>query len=60
MPCCAGRARPWGATLGVKACFDVAGWVTHAGSRVLAGEPPAPRRGSWARMPARRCWRKTT
>ena len=42
---CAGVAPPplAGATLGVKACFDVAGWVTHAGSRVLAGEPPAPR-----------------
>ena len=39
------RAAPLaGATLGVKACFDVAGWVTHAGSRVLAGEPPAARR----------------
>jgi amidase/aspartyl-tRNA(Asn)/glutamyl-tRNA(Gln) amidotransferase subunit A len=25
-----------GLTLTVKACFDVAGWVTHAGSRVLA------------------------
>lgn len=42
---CAGVAPPplAGATLGVKACFDVAGWVTHAGSRVLAGAPPAPR-----------------
>ena len=25
----------------VKACFDVAGWTTHAGSAVLADEPPA-------------------
>ena len=42
---CAGVAPPplAGETLGVKACFDVAGWVTHAGSRVLAGEPPALR-----------------
>ena len=40
---CAGVAPPplAGATLGVKACFDVAGWVTHAGSRVLAGALPA-------------------
>ncbi len=30
-----------GRTLTVKACFDVAGWVTHAGSRVLAGDAPA-------------------
>lgn len=30
-----------GRTLSVKACFDVAGWVTHAGSRALAGEPAA-------------------
>ncbi|WP_321787188.1 amidase family protein [Burkholderia pyrrocinia] len=30
-----------GAVLTVKACFDCEGWVTHAGSRVLAGEPPA-------------------
>ena len=62
---CAGVAPPplAGATLGVKACFDVAGWVTHAGSRVLAGEPPArATRPSCRRcaMPARRCWRKTT
>jgi amidase/aspartyl-tRNA(Asn)/glutamyl-tRNA(Gln) amidotransferase subunit A len=28
-------------TLTVKACFDVAGWVTHAGSRVLADEAAA-------------------
>ncbi|MBR8653424.1 amidase [Achromobacter sp. Marseille-Q0513] len=42
---CAGVAPPplAGETLGVKACFDVAGWVTHAGSRVLAAEPPALR-----------------
>ena len=25
----------------VKACFDVAGWTTHAGSAVLADAPPA-------------------
>ena len=45
MPCCAPASRRplAGETLGVKACFDVAGWVTHAGSRVLAGEPPALR-----------------
>ncbi|RQR29366.1 MULTISPECIES: amidase family protein [unclassified Burkholderia] len=30
-----------GAVLTVKACFDCTGWVTHAGSRVLADEPPA-------------------
>lgn len=30
-----------GAVLTVKACFDSEGWVTHAGSRVLAGGPPA-------------------
>jgi aspartyl-tRNA(Asn)/glutamyl-tRNA(Gln) amidotransferase subunit A len=30
-----------GEVLAVKACYDVAGWVTHAGSAVLAGEPPA-------------------
>ncbi|WP_175918110.1 amidase family protein [Burkholderia pyrrocinia] len=30
-----------GAVLTVKACFDCEGWVTHAGSRVLAGSPPA-------------------
>ncbi|AWV03788.1 amidase [Burkholderia sp. JP2-270] len=30
-----------GAVLTVKACFDCEGWVTHAGSRVLAGDPPA-------------------
>ena len=30
-----------GLTLTVKACFDVAGWVTHAGSSVLAEEAPA-------------------
>ena len=30
-----------GRTLAVKACFDVAGWVTHAGSRVLAEQPAA-------------------
>ncbi len=29
-----------GLTLTVKACFDVAGWVTHAGSRVLADQTP--------------------
>ncbi|WP_027780842.1 MULTISPECIES: amidase family protein [Burkholderia] len=29
------------AVLTVKACFDCAGWVTHAGSRVLADELPA-------------------
>ncbi len=27
--------------LTVKACFDVAGWTTHAGSAVLADAPPA-------------------
>ncbi|CAI8692667.1 amidase [Burkholderia pyrrocinia] len=30
-----------GAVLTVKACFACEGWVTHAGSRVLAGDPPA-------------------
>jgi aspartyl-tRNA(Asn)/glutamyl-tRNA(Gln) amidotransferase subunit A len=30
-----------GEVLTVKACFDVAGWTTHAGSAVLAGAPPA-------------------
>ena len=30
-----------GDVLTVKACFDVAGWTTHAGSAVLAGAPPA-------------------
>jgi len=30
-----------GRVLCVKACFDVRGWVTHAGSRVLADAPPA-------------------
>ena len=30
-----------GLTLAVKACFDVTGWVTHAGSRVLARDEPA-------------------
>jgi aspartyl-tRNA(Asn)/glutamyl-tRNA(Gln) amidotransferase subunit A len=30
-----------GAVLTVKACFDVAGWVTHAGSSVLADAPVA-------------------
>ncbi|WP_175882864.1 amidase family protein [Burkholderia sp. BCC0044] len=30
-----------GAVLTVKACFDCDGWVTHAGSRVLAEAPPA-------------------
>ena len=30
-----------GKTLAVKACFDVAGWITHAGSRVLADDPAA-------------------
>lgn len=30
-----------GRTVAVKACFDVAGWVTHAGSAVLASEPAA-------------------
>jgi aspartyl-tRNA(Asn)/glutamyl-tRNA(Gln) amidotransferase subunit A len=32
-----------GIVLSVKACIDVAGWVSHAGSRVLADEPPATR-----------------
>ncbi|MGB3433491.1 amidase [Achromobacter sp.] len=32
-----------GMVLGVKACFDVRGWTTHAGSRVLADAPPARR-----------------
>lgn len=31
-----------GTVLTVKACVDVRGWVTHAGSRVLADQPPAP------------------
>lgn len=30
-----------GEVLTVKACFDVAGWTTHAGSAVLADHPPA-------------------
>jgi Asp-tRNA(Asn)/Glu-tRNA(Gln) amidotransferase A subunit family amidase len=30
-----------GDVLTVKACFDVAGWTTHAGSVVLADAPPA-------------------
>ncbi|MFP3567040.1 amidase family protein [Paraburkholderia sp. SIMBA_030] len=30
-----------GRVLTVKACFDSAGWITHAGSRVLAGAAPA-------------------
>ncbi|HEY9273295.1 amidase, partial [Achromobacter sp.] len=30
-----------GMVLGVKACFDVRGWTTHAGSRVLADAPAA-------------------
>ena len=30
-----------GEVLAVKACFDVAGWTTHAGSTVLADAPPA-------------------
>lgn len=30
-----------GCTLAVKACFDSVGWVTHAGSQVLATRPPA-------------------
>ncbi|MGS1104629.1 amidase [Achromobacter anxifer] len=32
-----------GMVLGVKACFDVRGWTTHAGSRVLADAPAASR-----------------
>lgn len=32
-----------GMVLGVKACFDVRGWTTHAGSRVLADAPAARR-----------------
>ncbi|MDN7879681.1 amidase family protein [Burkholderia aenigmatica] len=49
------EARAWDASIGrgaidaplaglvmtVKACFDCDGWVTHAGSRVLADMPPA-------------------
>jgi len=30
-----------GTVLTVKACFDCEGWITHAGSRVLADAPPA-------------------
>src|SRR3954452_8220336 len=30
-----------GDVLAVKACFDVAGWITHAGSAVLADAAPA-------------------
>jgi Asp-tRNA(Asn)/Glu-tRNA(Gln) amidotransferase A subunit family amidase len=30
-----------GEVVAVKACFDVAGWTTHAGSAVLAGARPA-------------------
>ncbi|HDR8910805.1 TPA: amidase [Burkholderia multivorans] len=36
-----GAAPLAGAVLTVKACFDCEGWVTHAGSRVLADDPPA-------------------
>ncbi|VWB40741.1 amidase [Burkholderia pseudomultivorans] len=37
-----GRPAPLaGLALTVKACFDCEGWVTHAGSRVLADAPPA-------------------
>jgi Asp-tRNA(Asn)/Glu-tRNA(Gln) amidotransferase A subunit family amidase len=32
-----------GEVLAVKACFDVGGWTTHAGSAVLAGAAPAVR-----------------
>ena len=32
-----------GITLAVKACFDVAGWTTHAGSSVRRHDPPAER-----------------
>jgi Asp-tRNA(Asn)/Glu-tRNA(Gln) amidotransferase A subunit family amidase len=31
----------FGLTMSVKACVDVAGWVTHAGSRALADAAPA-------------------
>ena len=37
----AGRRRLAGVTLAVKACFDVAGWTTHAGSAVRRDDPPA-------------------
>src|SRR4051812_2245266 len=30
-----------GEVLAVKACFDVEGWITHAGSAVLANAAPA-------------------
>ena len=30
-----------GVTVAVKACFDVAGWTTHAGSAVRRDDPPA-------------------
>ena len=30
-----------GLSVGVKACFDVQGWVTNAGSMVLEDQPPA-------------------
>ncbi|MDM9559735.1 amidase family protein [Bordetella petrii] len=36
-------AQLFGVVLSAKACFDVAGWTTHAGSRVLADDPPARR-----------------
>lgn len=36
-----GREPLAGMVLGVKACFDVRGWTTHAGSRVLADAPAA-------------------
>lgn len=36
-----GQAPLAGLVLGVKACFDVRGWITHAGSRVLAETPVA-------------------
>jgi Asp-tRNA(Asn)/Glu-tRNA(Gln) amidotransferase A subunit family amidase len=31
----------FGVVLSTKACIDMKGWVTHAGSRVLADSPPA-------------------
>ncbi|MBV7482319.1 amidase [Bordetella sp. BOR01] len=36
-------AELFGIVLSVKACFEVAGWITHAGSRLLADDPPARR-----------------
>ena len=53
-----------GDVLTVKACFDVAGWTTHAGSAVLADAPAGPvgrtdgRRLAFGRV--RSCWPRPT